>query len=263
MGAPAILLPAALIVGHPGHELRLFRWLECAHPVVFVITDGSGSGRPRTTSTREVLAAAGCAPGAVLGAFTDLEIYQAMLKGDVTGVAAVTERIADSLAALGVRSVVADAFEFYNPTHDLCSVVARLAASRAQEGSGVEIQCFDYAVTGPATAAGLVVELEAADVVRKIEAAYRFENLSNDVTELLAAVGRDDLACEVLRPLANAINLPSPGRKPYYEAHGETRVASGRYREVLRYEQHFVPFVRALAETVGVRMEPPRQFAAV
>lgn len=68
--------PAGLIVAHPGHELRLYRWLEIARPLVFVMTDGSGSGRSRIASTIEILDSIGCAAGSVMGAFTDREIYR-------------------------------------------------------------------------------------------------------------------------------------------------------------------------------------------
>ena len=33
---------AALIVAHPGHELRVHHWMELARPLVLVLTDGSG-----------------------------------------------------------------------------------------------------------------------------------------------------------------------------------------------------------------------------
>jgi hypothetical protein len=41
-----------------------------------------------------------------MGAFTDVEIYDAILRGDATSVLAVTETIAGSLVANGIRAVV-------------------------------------------------------------------------------------------------------------------------------------------------------------
>jgi hypothetical protein len=76
---PMLPSPAALVVAHPGHELRVHRWLEIARPLVFVITDGSGSGRSRIRSTTDLLATA----GSIMGAFTDQEINRLMLNGDV------------------------------------------------------------------------------------------------------------------------------------------------------------------------------------
>lgn len=65
----------ALIVGHPGHELRLFRWLETARPMVCVLTDGSGSGQSRIASSFELIQATGSSAGPVMGAFTDQRLH--------------------------------------------------------------------------------------------------------------------------------------------------------------------------------------------
>jgi hypothetical protein len=255
MIAPASPSRAALVVGHPGHELRLFHWLERARPVVCVITDGSGSGRSRIRSSFDLIASSGSTPGPVMGAFTDAGMYDAMMDGNVAAAAAMTESIAGALIEHGVRYVVADAFEFYNPTHDLCSVIATLAAMRTQAATGLAVERYDYAVTlaasGPASGTAIVLDLDAADVQRKVAAAYAFENLTSDVDELLATIGRQEIAREILRPVSMSLDLPVPVRKPHYETHGETRVASGRYRTVLRYDRHFVPFVQALAAAFG------------
>jgi hypothetical protein len=251
-----IPLPAALIVGHPGHELRLFHWLKSVRPMVCVLTDGSGSGRSRISSSLELAADRGSTPGPVMGAFTDAALYEAMMRGEIETVAAATQAIANALVERRVQCVVADAFEFYNPTHDLCAIVATLAVRLAQASTGLAIQSYDYAVTARTPTAGIVLHLDAADVERKMAAARRFENLSNDVDALLAALGTNDLTREVLRPVDQEIVLPLPERMPDYEAHGEQRVKAGRYSTVLRYEEHFVPFVSALAAAFGFEVVP-------
>jgi hypothetical protein len=242
---------AALVVGHPGHELRLFHWLERARPVVCVITDGSGSGRSRIRSSVELIAASGSTAGPVMGAFTDAATYEAIMQRNVAPVAAMTESIAEALIEQGVQYVVADAFELYSPTHDLCAVIATLAAARAQAATGNVVERYDYAVTTAASGTGIVFDLDDADVQRKLAAAHRFEHLTNEVDDFLASLGRQELAREILRPVSTSIELPVPIRKPSYETYGESRVASGRYRTVLRYEEHFVPFVHALAAAFG------------
>src|SRR5260221_755164 len=100
--------PAALVVAHPGHELRLHHWLEKATPRVFVITDGSGSGRSRIHSTIEVLEATGCTAGSIMAPFTDREIYRMFLDGEVDPVVAMTLDLAEGLIEHGIRAVVAD-----------------------------------------------------------------------------------------------------------------------------------------------------------
>ena len=50
----------AVIISHPGHELRVHHWLEQAKPAVCVLTDGSGhTQRSRLDSTTGVLSGAG------------------------------------------------------------------------------------------------------------------------------------------------------------------------------------------------------------
>ena len=252
MNTGSFVFPAALVVGHPGHELRLFRWLEHAKPLVCVLTDGSGSGSSRINSSFDLLAATGCAAGPVMGRFTDAEIYDLMLRGEVSPLVEITERIAQSLFEHGIRSLVSDAFEFYNPTHDLCSIVAFLATARAEAMGGLPIALYDYAVTAAASGSGAFIDLSEEDVERKLRAAHQFQNLRNDVNDLLALVGRDELSREIVRPVSRPTTLPAPEDKPFYEMHGERRVASGRYQRVLRYEEHFVEFVRRLAAQLGV-----------
>src|SRR5687768_13632692 len=86
-----------LLVAHPGHELRLHRWLELARPSLFVLTDGSGSaGHSRVPSTRAVLANAGARAGSIVAPFTDHQIYHAILHRDAGTVAAMTLRLAEA-----------------------------------------------------------------------------------------------------------------------------------------------------------------------
>ena len=55
---------SALIVAHPGHELRVHAWLEQARPTSFVLTQGDGAaGVSRLPSTTAVLTRAGAPVG--------------------------------------------------------------------------------------------------------------------------------------------------------------------------------------------------------
>src|SRR3954452_6829734 len=71
---------ALLIVGHPGHELRVYGWLAATRPIVHVLTDGSGrEGKSRIASTTAVLDAVGATPGSIYGRMSDAVIYRAIL----------------------------------------------------------------------------------------------------------------------------------------------------------------------------------------
>jgi hypothetical protein len=50
----------ALIIAHPGHELRVHHWIEKTRPLVLVLTDGSGrTTQSRLASTTRILEQAG------------------------------------------------------------------------------------------------------------------------------------------------------------------------------------------------------------
>jgi hypothetical protein len=71
---------AALVVAHPGHELRVYGWTARERPLVCVLTDGSGyAAGSRLGGTTALLTALGAAPGPIYGRFTDRELYDLLL----------------------------------------------------------------------------------------------------------------------------------------------------------------------------------------
>jgi hypothetical protein len=246
---------AALIVAHPGHELRLHHWLETVKPQVFVLTDGSAShAKTRVQSTLRLLEKTGARPGSVMGAFPDRELYRVLMEGDTRAMERITNAIADTLAAQAVDLLVMDACEFYNPAHDLSRVVGSLAAGLAQRTTGRHIRLFDYAVVGSPAATGAageeILHLDDVALRRKVEAGLQYEGLTEDVDLALRLDAVEAFRVEALRPIDGTLLLPPLQGRPYYETVGEERVAAGLYSTVLEYDRHFVPFVTALAATV-------------
>lgn len=244
----------ALFVAHPGHELRLYHWLELVRPDVFVLTDGSGSaGRSRVPSTLQVLAGTGARAGSVMAPFTDHDIYDAILSGNVDPVAQVTLALADAFVARDVEVVVADAWEDYNPAHDLCRVMANLAIARASAELGRTIGNYEYPVVGKAephgSATELIVPLDDDAIARKLAAADAYPEMQSEV-EQAKRDGSAQMRIEILRAVAPRAE-PAPDARPFYETHGERQVGAGLYQTVLRYREHFAPFVRALTAAVG------------
>ena len=166
-----------------------------------------------------------------MGRFSDAEVYRAMLEGDVRAIAEVTRELRDALASF--RTVVFDAMELYNPTHDLCQVMARLATP-ATAGQ------YAYAVV-ESPGEGITLALDDDAFERKIAMAHRYGDLAVDIDELTSRIGADALRREVFFPPSQPDE-----KKPYYETRGEEQVRAGKYRSVLRYHEHFLPFVQAL-----------------
>src|SRR5215831_10826926 len=118
----------ALVVAHPGHELRVHRWMELTRPLVCVLTDGSGShGVSRVASTLRVVRQAGAAMGPWQGRVPDAEVYQWLLAGAHGCFRNLVGELADILWSHGIRRVVADAAEGFNPAHDVCRIIVNAA----------------------------------------------------------------------------------------------------------------------------------------
>lgn len=268
--------PSALVVAHPGHQVRLHGWLGLARPHVFVITDGSGrSGLPRLDATTEYLASLGLEPGRIYGQHTDHAIYQRVLDHDFDFFIALTERLAESLAASRVRFVAGDAAEGYNSIHDVCRLVVDAAVEMLNRGGG-EAVSFDYPVINrpddcpeELREASVWLRLDDQTFSQKMEAARTyypelFEEVRTALGVAAAAAagpmrdyfelngvgggeGVEAFRVECLRPaVAARATRAVAGAKPFYELHGERQVAAGLYDRVIRYREHVAPIAERL-----------------
>ena len=145
LGHPLYGQPVALVIAHPGHELRVHRWLELAKPNVFVLTDGSGrTGHSRIGSTSTVLASVGAHPAPLYGRFTDVELYDLVLRGDAAALVALMRELAAAFLRDSVGGVVGDALEGFNPSHDLCRFLINGAVLLLRKESGREVLNFAF-----------------------------------------------------------------------------------------------------------------------
>ncbi|MEA2328128.1 MAG: hypothetical protein QOE68_3087, partial [Thermoanaerobaculia bacterium] len=83
----------------------------------------------------------------------------------------------------------------------------------------------------------------------KIVEARRFGANLPDVDEMLSRHGHDAFRRETLRRVIDWTDLGSD--VPEYERFGETRVADGRYRNVIRKKEHILPLRDALRAFAG------------
>jgi hypothetical protein len=248
---------AALVVGHPGHELRVFHWLERAHPEVFVLTDGSGTrGEGRIDSTTDLVHRTGSECGSIYGAFTDLKIYELMLDGKHQEVCRLADQLAENLLRQNIDYVVGDACEGYNPTHDICRMVIGAAVTMAGRRRGFPIGNYDFLLTGLPkdnfTLGSITIELDDADFARKVAAARGYRELSREVDELDRKYGLAPFRTECLRPVDTQSGFEGPPQlPPYYETYGQQQIAAGKYHSLLTYQHHVRPLAEALRQHVA------------
>ena len=245
-------MKTALILGHPGHELRVFRFLELHRPVVYVLTDGSGNngGESRLPSTLKVLQEAGCQAGSVFGRFTDQEIYQVILEKKKETLKSLIEEICTDLQKRGIEQIAGDGCEGYNPTHDLCRYMINIIAERTG------LPNYDFLLDGPPhlcseelKTQALWVGLNEGDFERKLTAAANYPELKFDLEETLKKHGKAPFMVECLRPVKTPAELKTwKTPLPHYETYAQEKIQQGKYQEVISFETH----VRPLAESLQV-----------
>jgi hypothetical protein len=247
----------ALVVAHPGHELRVYHWLRIARPCVFVLTDGSGhSGRSRLGRTTALLKQVSARQGSIYGRFTDREIYSAILSHNHRLFIDAAEELARALVAGEFEYVAGDRAEGYNPVHDVCRYVIDAAVDLANRKRGASISNYDFALAGidrgrpPDTLeTELSLELTDDELSQKLDAARSYDELSADIDEMLKVGGMDGIRTETLRPVPRVpLNEGVNVERPFYETYGEKQVAAGHYQTVLRYREHLMPLANALRQ---------------
>ena len=249
---------AALVIAHPGHELRVHRWLELARPLVFVLTDGSGhTGCSRLASTTAVLERTGSTPGPVYGRLTDRSLYRAILGGDVDLFGSLADEIALALDAADVDYLAGDAVEGFNPGHDVCRLLLNAAVLRLEQ-RGRRLENFEFLLEGPPhecppedRSEAIVLHLEEDALSRKVAAARSYPELAGEVESAYASYGWEPFRVECLRPVRYGLEIGHLFRHPpYYESYGEKQVAEGIYREVIRFQDHLAPLAASLGNHV-------------
>ncbi|HAV12258.1 MAG TPA: hypothetical protein DCX06_02015 [Opitutae bacterium] len=252
-----------LIIGHPGHELRAFRWMEQARPVVHVLTDGSGSlSEGRIESTAKTVNSAGAQIGSYFGCLKDGVFYQDLLDVDPSHFVEALFEIYQSIVEAGPRElmIVGDAIEGYNTAHDMTRYMINILCARLRaEGYVVRNYAFNL-VDNPSESArnakegDIVLKLSAEDFVRKLDAARNYPELKEEVEIAIAQVGEVAFKNEVFTLIdASAPVIPTPSGALYYEEFGRKRVAEGKYEELILFESHMRPFSQALESAFNAR----------
>lgn len=258
---------ALLIVGHPGHELRVHGWMEIVRPTVCVLTDGSGStGQGRLESTTHVLERTGARQGPIYGRTSDRDIYTAILDQDLDLFRGLADELCDALVARKVTCVAGDAAEGYNPSHDVCRLTINAAVRMANRALDAPIANYDFVLVGapdqlPEARQDEVVRVTLDDdaLARKLESAKGYPELAGEVADALERFGTAPFQRELLRPVdlddrlgwrpkgtREATDVHDAEAVPFYERYGEKRVAEGVYDRVLRFRTHVVPLAEAL-----------------
>lgn len=248
---------AALVVAHPGHELRVYDWLRTARPDVHILTNGSRASltRARREASTQVVTSLGCRMASAWEGVPDSALYASLIARDHEPFLNWVSRLAADLVARDIDLVITDGWQYYNVAHDLAHFMARVAVAEASARLKRDILVLEFAVVPAALAptAPRVLEycsksLSASITGAKQEAAHRYPGVDGEVAEIESLEGAHAYDVErFFTPAPIATLRAPPVAKPPYECYGEARVAAGVYRDVLRWE-HAAPLLGVLAD---------------
>ena len=248
----------AFVVAHPGHELRLACWFVTTKPFFFIVAKGSRSAysEARIRASRDMAVELGAIPVEPVGSVFDRVLYSWILGGNDAAFGLLADALRDALIAQDISLVVTDAWQNYNPIHDLTHLLARVAAAEAGARLNRSIEILDYPVVpgalsrAPCGAERTRIALTEPQVVDKLALISRHPEISGELASLLEA-GRDVVNIETLHDTRPLTDLePTVDAPALYECYGEMRVASGLYVEVLRW-RHMEPIVTSLASRLA------------
>lgn len=250
---------SALIIAHPGHELRVLGWLHSAPRVVHVLTDGSGrQGTPRLASTHRVLSDAQAVIGDIFGHVTDRQLYSHFLQGDVNALRQVTQSLADSLIDDAIEFIVADASGEGFLAHDVFRMIVHCAVRVAEDHLNRKIPVYDFLVDGSPQDCGtcskaqtLWLHLGDQELQSKIDSAFAYPEVRPFVNEALERFGKEAFRTECLRPADQSLDLTRFDLATSYEQHGAQLVQTGEYSTVIRFDQHVLPTFEQLYTQLG------------
>jgi hypothetical protein len=250
---------SAIVVAHPGHELRVYHWMEQRRPLYCCLTEGSGgSAESRLSTTTSLLERIGASPGPLYGRYPDKHVYRLLLEREIDVFGQMARELASALVDEGVDCVVGDAVEGFNPVHDVCRFVTDGAVAMAARRSGRVVRNYDFVLDGPPDACpdafragALWLTLDDAALARKIDAALEYPELRAEVHAALHRFGKQAFAVECLRPVTTRLMIERfEHEAPAYESYGAIRVNEGRYEEVIRYRDHVLPVRRAIEQAI-------------
>jgi hypothetical protein len=255
-------LRTALVIGHPGHELLVHGWLEVTRPLVFVLTDGSGrSSQSRLASTTKVLNQTGAKCGGIYGRLTDTEAYAAILNHQFDLFIGLARELSKVFVVERIDCVAGDAFEGYNPMHDVCRLVIDAAVTAARRARGHRVENFEFSLVGQQRVChkaphldGVCHLLDDSAFARKLSAAMEYIELAGEVQPRLKQTSTEALRTECLRPVILGPSDQRSEHPPFYEQYGEKQVAAGFYHQVIRYNEHIAPLAEVLGRDVESRI---------
>ena len=185
----------------------------------------------------------------MFSAATDRVWYRAILAGDRGLFDRAAAQIADVCFAQGVTQIVADAFEYFNPMHDLCSCLAQNVSLQLQGSGAIELlACPIEQLDPPRAEPAYAYALDDEAMRRKLAAAAEYHELRSEIERRRLGM-IENFAVERLFAVDTRRVWPRLApEEPFYEKFGRAQIARGTYAEVITYADHVRPLAVGLTD---------------
>lgn len=241
----------AVIIGHPGHELRAYAFIKKYKPDVFILTDGSGSKNgSRVYQSIKLLESLGAKFQDSIKMFTDVELYNIILEQNLSRILSYKNSLKDIIVKNEYDVIVGDALEGFNPTHDICRyLINGIISDILDENNSKAILNYDFVLDSAPNnnskdnnIGGLSLKLSDEEFQMKLNAAMDYPELKYEVDTAIEKYGKEVFFWESFGRVSNLNEISNwGGVKPYYEVFGEKRVSEGSYSRIITFEKHIKP----------------------
>lgn len=244
-------MKTALIIGHPGHELRAFAFMKKYKPDVYILTDGSGSkNESRLYQSIKIINSLGAKYIDLVKVFKDKDLYDIILNQNLHEFESYRNDLVKVVTENNYDMIVGDALEGFNPTHDICRyLINGIVFGLENPSRQNKILNYDLIldaapnnVSSNQNQKGLSIELSEEEFEMKYAAAMDYPELKFEVEYAIQEYGKEVFGWESFGFVNNYLEIKNwDSEKPYYEEFGEKRVKEGAYKNIITFENHIKP----------------------
>ncbi|MCE7993728.1 MAG: hypothetical protein HEP71_17210 [Roseivirga sp.] len=242
-----------LFIGHPGHELLAYKFLQEYKPYVIFLTTGSGNAdTPRIKGSIDLVEALELHVFSPFSPFTDRQIYNLIMDGNFGEFKQVKSALTAFVLEHNIERIVGDALEGFNPSHDLCRYIINGCVQDLKGRHNLENYDFlqDEVFRNSEIKLNeldIVLRLNNDEMEAKLQACRKYSELKFEVDRFFDAYGSDFFALEYFRHITDTSMMTNwEGEHPFYELHGRKRVQEGIYEKALLFEDHMLPLAKSL-----------------
>lgn len=253
-------LKTLLIIAHPGHEIAAYHAVRLFKPHIYCLTDGSsGTGQARHWDCHHALRKQH------LNGYSNIKeilkeeiVYQAILSQNyIFFRKKIVDPLREFITHISPEKIIFDAYEGYNPIHDLLSFLVNYICCKFSDKK--EVCLMELKLTDNQYLSHRELPHQAKS---KLLVMPDFHKNKYDYAQFLSSYIKEipqDL--EILKKMCNQEEIyltldPNDSIKtfffeksPFYEYHGKMRVREGKFSQVIEFEKHILPLICYFLET--------------